>query len=131
MTGLDTSVVLRLLVGEPVEQAERARRYLDQLFENGDRAWISDLVASEVYFALQFHYSVPKERALDALRSLFESGEIVGIGSAPEILRSARGLGRAGPGFVDRLIHGDYSRNDGEMATFEKAAGRLDRVRVL
>lgn len=62
MVGLDSSVVLRLLIGEPVELAEVAQAFLDELFELGKKAVISDLVVSEVYFALQYHYQVPQYR---------------------------------------------------------------------
>jgi len=130
MIGLDTSVVLRLLVWEPVEQAERARTFLDELFEAGEQAAVSDLVASEVYFALQYHYNVPKAEALKALRRLFDSGEFVATGEAAEVLRM-KNLASANPGFVDRLIHRGYFGNDVSMATFEKKASRLEGVRVL
>lgn len=130
MTGLDTSVLLRLLVGHPVEQSEKARSYLDDLFENGERVWVSDLVVSETYFALQHHYNATKREALGALRDLFEAGEIIGIGAAPEVLKTQE-LHSKNPGFVDRLIHTDYTRSDGTMVTFEKKAGKLERTRVL
>jgi len=130
MTGLDTSVLLRLLVGDPHDQAEKARSFLDRLFEEGERGWVSDLVVSETYFALQYHYKASKKEALEALRDLFAAGEIIGIGAAPEVLKIPN-LHSANPGFVDRLIHADYSRSDGAMATFEKKAGRLPRVTVL
>lgn len=130
MTGLDTSVLLRLLVGEPSDQAKRAQRFLDQLFENGGRAWVSDLVISETYFALQHHYKATKAEALSALRELFEAGEIIGIGAAPEVLKTPN-LHSKNPGFVDRLIHADYSKSGGQMASFEKKAGKLEMTEVL
>jgi hypothetical protein len=40
-------------------------------------------------------------------------------------------LAVARPGLVDRLIHAEYIRAANEMLTFEKAAARLPRVRVL
>jgi len=53
--GLDTSVVLRLLTGEPELQARRALAELDALASSGAVPLVSDLVVSEVYFALQYH----------------------------------------------------------------------------
>lgn len=130
MTGLDTSVVLRLLVWEPVDQAERAKAFLDELFRKGKQAAISDLVASEVYFALQYHYSVPKADALKALKTLFDSGEFVATGEVVEVLRT-KNLATANPGFVDRLIHRSYSGDGASMATFEIKAAKLESVRLL
>jgi len=130
MVGLDTSVVVRLLVGEPVVQAEAARGFLDELFLANQKAVISDLVVSEVYFALQFHYGVPKADALEALNSLFDSGEVVALGSAAAVLQTEH-LASAKPGFIDRLIHAGYQKHGGSMVTFEKKASRLAGARVL
>jgi predicted nucleic-acid-binding protein len=129
-TGLDTSVVLRLLVGQPVDQAARAVAFLDELSRGGHQAVVSDLVVSEAYFALQHHYGITKRDALLGLRRLFASGEIKAQGAAVEVL-AADGLAAAKPGFVDRLIHSSYAKSSAEMATFEKAGGILDGTRVL
>ena len=125
--GLDTSFVLRLLLGEPVAQAEKATAQMDELRSNGQRAAVCDLVFSEAYFALQHHYEVPKQIALDKLREFLESPEIVATGEAASILAQS-GLGKAKPGFVDRLIHAHYLRETSGMVTFEKAATKLPGV---
>ena len=51
--GLDTSVVLRLLTGQPQELAERALARYQEGVAAGDRFCVSDVVAAEAYFALQ------------------------------------------------------------------------------
>jgi predicted nucleic acid-binding protein len=128
--GLDTSVVLRLLLGEPTDQSQRAVAFLEDAARRGDQVLVSDLVVAETYFALQYHYGVPKKEALAALRRMFADGEIESQGVAAEIL-AAEGLASAKPGFVDRLIQGTYVSTGGAMATFEKASGKLKSVRVL
>lgn len=128
--GLDTSVVLRLLLGQPVDQASRAVAYLDELSRGRRRAAVSDLVVAEAYFALQHHYGVSKRDALMGLRRMFADGEIESLGAAAEVL-ATDGLASAKPGFVDRMIHGAYGDTTDGMVTFEKAAGKLASVRVL
>ncbi len=128
--GLDTSVVLRLLLGQPADQAQRAVAFLETVAHRGDQAVVSDLVAAETYFALQHHYAVPKKDALAALRRMFADGEIESQGVVIEVL-ALEGLASAKPGFVDRLIQGAYISNGGSMATFEKASGKLDAVQIL
>ncbi len=128
--GLDTSVVLRLLTGEPELQAQRALAELKALVHSGTVPIVSDLVVSEVYFALQYHYGVPKAEALALLaRFLGESG-VKPLGASATVL-TVPNLATANPGFVDRLIHAEYTRSANEVLTFEKAAGRLPGVRVL
>lgn len=128
--GLDTSVVLRLLVGEPPSQAERAWQSILDANAAGDQAVISDLVVSETYFALQHHYGVPKQLALQQIQALFDSGDISPSGCAADVLKTP-GLATAKPGFVDRMIHADYLRDAGRVLSFEKAASKLSRTHVL
>lgn len=127
---MDTSVVLRLLLGQPADQAERALAFLDELSQRGHRAVVSDLVVAEAYFALQHHYGVSKQDSLLGLRRLFADGEIEPLGAAAAVL-ALDGMASAKPGFVDRLIHGAYANVADQMVTFEKAAKKLKSVRVL
>ena len=128
--GLDTSVVLRLLVGKPEAQMRAAVALLDERQKGGDPVVVGDLVLAEAYFALQFHYGISKADALAALGQMLSSGEIGAAGQAGQIL-ALPGLAKAKPGFVDRLIHAAYADAGAEMATFEKASGKLANVRVL
>lgn len=130
LVGLDTSFVLRLLVGEPAAQARRAVARLDTLRDAGKRCAVSDLVVSEAYSALQYHYGVPKQRALDTLRAFLESPEVVPLGAALTILQQPD-LARARPGFVDRLIHAWYAREAATLLSFEKTAAKLPGTTVL
>jgi predicted nucleic acid-binding protein len=128
--GLDTSVVLRLLIGKPPAQTAVAVAFLDDLQRRGDCAVVSDLVISEAYFALQFHFKVTKAEALSSLVLLLSTGEIAATGQSGKVLAQA-GVASAKPGFVDRLIHAHYTAAGGTMATFEKSAGKLPKVTVL
>ncbi len=128
--GLDTSVILRLLTGEPEFQARRALAELESLAGNGATLLVSDLVVSEVYFALQYHYSVPKDEALALLARFLDESYINPLGASAMVL-AVPNLATARPGFVDRLIHAEYTSAAGEVLTFEKAAGRLPGLRVL
>lgn len=128
--GLDTSVLLRLLIGEPQLQAQAAWQAVAEIRAQGGEAVVSDLVVSETYFALQHHYGVPKREALRQLKAPFESGDLVPAGCAARVLATPR-LATAKPGFVDRMIHAGYVSNLDQMLSFEKAARRLLRTRVL
>ncbi len=128
-TGLDTSFVLRLLLGEPIDQTAKAVEKLDELKGRGDKGAVSDLVVSEAYFALQYHYDVPKQLALNKLREFLQSSEIEATGQSLDVLAQSN-LGRAKPGFVDRMIHAEYLQTTSGMLTFEKAAAKLNKVTI-
>jgi predicted nucleic acid-binding protein len=130
--GLDTSVLIRLLIGLPPEQASTALGFVKEARIAGRRVVVSDLVISEAYFALHAHYDVPKPEATAALREVLRSG-LVEPADGPAVLEILEEAARfsAKPGFVDRLIHAQYERLPAGMATFERAAGRLAGTTVL
>lgn len=129
--GMDTSVVIRLLTGEPVDQARAALAWLYKAKASGITPIISDLVVSEVYFALQHHFCVSKAEALRHIALLLSSGDVSTDGVVAMVLAKP-GLATAKPGFVDRLIHEQYlNKGANGMVTFEKAAGMLKKVELL
>jgi predicted nucleic acid-binding protein len=128
--GLDTSVVLRLITGEPEALAVLAFRTLKKILARRYSVIVSDLVASETYFALQHHFGMPKVEALEALTEFLRASGVRPAGAALNIL-AMPDLAGSNPGFVDRLIHAEYARLADEMLTFEKAARALPKTQVL
>ena len=128
--GLDTSVVVRLLVGEPEDQARRAWEFLEQCSSEGEPAHVSALVVAESFFVLQHHYGVPLAKTLQQLASLLGDARISADAAARRVLRTP-GLSRMKPGFVDRLIHALYEDDGRALATFDKTAAKLERSRLL
>lgn len=127
--GLDTSVVMRLLTGDPPHQAEVAVTFLAESKAAGDRLLVTDLVIAEVYFALHSKYKVPKAEALQRLREFVESGEVE-AGAAARVLQTPN-LASAKPGLVDRLIHATYSNDQARLVSFEKSVSKLTGAQVL
>ena len=131
MVGLDTSVVVRLLTLDPPDLASLALDYLRERQTAGDVVHVSDWVLAETYYALQHHYGVPKKEVLDALRQFTKSQGVKASDTATTVL-ALPGLESARPGFIDRLIHGQYLQGGvTEVATFERSARKLPHMRVL
>lgn len=131
IVGLDTSVLVRVLTGEPHHLALVALDYILERQEAGDRVLVSDWVVAEAYYALQHHYGASKKDALDALADFLASPGVEGTGEVPAVLATPN-LESAKPGFIDRVIHRNYLRSGAEeVVTFETAAAKLPHVRVL
>ncbi len=131
IVGLDTSVVVRVIVRDPPDLADRALAYVLERQVAGDVLRVSDWVIAEVYYALQHHYRVPKQEAIDALRQFTTSPGVEASREAVEVLATPA-LGSTNPGFMDRMMHLQYIHNGvTEVATFERASRKLARVRVL
>lgn len=128
--GLDTSVLMRLLTGQPAPLAVLAREYLAGVEESGSVVFVSNLVVSEAYFACQHHYRMPKAEVLAGLATLLSQPTFVVQPALLELL-AIDGLATAKPGFLDRLIHTEYAASRLTLVTCEKAATRLSDVLVL
>jgi predicted nucleic acid-binding protein len=127
---LDTSVLIRLLVGEPQDQHLAAMNFLSEQLRQGVEVHVADLVLAEAYFALQSYYELPKADALHALLLFVRHAGVSVSPSAVSVL-SMPNLATANPGFVDRLIHGASHSAGHTLITFEKAAKKLPSTKVL
>jgi predicted nucleic acid-binding protein len=122
--GLDTSVVIRLLMGEPRSQAEVARRRIDRALVAGETVVVTDLVVAEAFHALRHHYDVPQAMALGRLQAFFNAG-IVQVD--PVGVAEALGQGAGGhAGVVDRLIVVRHRALGATTATFDRRQARLE-----
>ena len=121
--GLDTSVVVRLLVGLPAAQARAARQRIERAVDEGEIVLVSDIVIAESYFALQHHYDVPKAEARQLLLRFVDSGVVE---LEPPGARHALAA-QAGPGLVDRFVHGRYRARGAVTVTFDARLARLQR----
>lgn len=126
--GIDTCVILRLLVGEPEAQAQCARHYVEDTFNQGAPVCVCDISIAEAYHALIHYYEVPKAKAVQSLRQLLESPMIHSTGHALAILTEYKGTGA---GFVDRLIRMSLLDDANEIITFDRSFSRLENVSML
>ena len=64
--GLDTSVVLRIVTGEPAALADKVDERIGELLDLGETFFIGNLACEESYFALQHHYGKTKQEAMSS-----------------------------------------------------------------
>jgi len=117
--GLDTSVVVRLLVGEPEAQFRSARERLQRAHAEAESVLVTDLVVVESYFALRHYYDVPDEEARTRLAQLLSSGV---VDPSPPNLADVLALA-APSGLADHLIHHRYAHLEATTLTFDRAQG--------
>ena len=105
--GIDTSVLMRLITGQPAEAFEYCVSRLSALVEGGAEILASNQVIGEAYVAVQHHYGVSRQDARDALANALQSGLVSPLNGQP-VLGALSASGH--PGLFDRLIADDYSR---------------------
>lgn len=123
---LDTSAVVRLLVGEPPEQTEAVRRHMAR---SPVPLWVDALVVGESYFALRHHYGVPHRDAVEALHRLLASDRVAARSEVRTALVESRDGHR--PGLMDRLIVAAAQGDGRTLLTLDRQLARLDGARLL
>ena len=127
--GIDTSVLVRLLSGDPAADYERCVNSLSALIEDGGaEVFASNQVIGEAYVAVQHHYGVSKADARAGLAEVLRSGLVSPL-NGRAIFEALEASG--GPGLLDRLIADDYSRAGLEVLTLDRKMASLAGVRRL
>jgi predicted nucleic-acid-binding protein len=126
--GLDTSVVLRLMLGVPTDQAERAMDFIEECEQGQVTVYVSDLVVLETFHALRHHYNVPVKEAAETLFDFLSSPPIQTRSHSLSVLKEYAGKGA---GLADRLIRKEYLDYVSTVVTFDKKFGRLEDMKQL
>lgn len=125
--GVDTSVVVRLLTGEPEPLARAAARRLERSVGAGESVVVTDLVAAETYHALRHHYGMPEGEARLLLRRFLEAGVV-----QPDPRRMLEAFGDGGgSGLLDRLVHIRYREAGATTLTFDRQQAQLEGAQLL
>ncbi len=127
--GIDTSVLVRLAVGEPARDFERCIEALRVLVEDqGREIFASNQVIGEAYMTIQHHYGVSDADARAVLIDVLTSGLVGPLNGQVVILALQT---RDDPGLFDRLIADDYSRAGLETLILDRSMANLPNVRRL
>ena len=127
--GIDTSVLVRLAIGEPERDFQRCAEALRVLVEDqGREIFASNQAIGEAYVAIQHHYGVSDVDARAALINVLSSGLVAPMNGQTVIL-ALQSL--ESPGLFDRLIADDYSRVGLETFTLDRRMATLPNVRRL
>ena len=127
--GIDTSILVRLLTGEPPADFDYCLKQLSKLVEDdGAEVFASNQVIGEAYIAIQHHYGVSKSDAQSALIDVLSSGLISPLNglSVFAILEASDS-----PGLFDRLIADGYSQTGMEVLTLDRKMASLVEARRL
>ena len=127
--GIDTSVLVRLLTGDPPAEFDRCADALRHLIEAEDAVILaSNQVIGEAYIAVQHHYGVSRADARSGLLDVLQSGLVGALNGRPVL---AAIEASDSPGLMDRLITHDYASNSLEVLTLDRRMASLPSARLL
>lgn len=127
--GIDTSVLVRLLTGDPPTEFDRCADALRDLIETEDAVILaSNQVIGEAYIAVQHHYGVSRAEARSGLLDVLQSGLVSPL-NGRTVLTAIEAPGS--PGLMDRLIADDYAGSSVKVLTLDRRMASLPGARLL
>ena len=125
MLGIDTNVLVRLLVLDDAAQTKRARVLVEQAQMRGQPVLVSLPVIIETEWVLRSRYAFDKQSTLDALVRLLTAHQFA-FEDEPALEEAIHRWKECGAGFVDCLIAAHNRRlGCAATATFDAAAARI------
>jgi len=126
--GIDTSILVRLVTGQPPDVYSLCVERLTSLVADGAEIFASNQVIGETFVVVQHHYGAKKEDARAEIRNTLSSGLVAPL-NGQAVLEALEAS--TGPGLFDRLIANDYSRADLQILTLDRKMAALPAVRLL
>lgn len=108
MIGLDTNLLVRLLVEDDRRQAEKVAALLDRCQEDGVRCLVSTIALCELEWVLVSAYGVPRAEIADAVEALL-ADDLMQLERPEEVRRAVRRY-RDGKGDLSDHLLGETSR---------------------
>ena len=126
--GIDTSVLVRLVTGDPPETFNHCVQELSKLVAQGDEVFASNQVIGEAYIAIQHHYGIDKDSVRAGLANALRSGLVAPLNGRAiiDLLESS-----GGAGVMDRLIIDDYSHRELSVLTLDVRMSSIRGARGL
>lgn len=124
MIGVDTSVLVRYLVGTPTDQAVRAAALID---DDGAELAVSTVALAECAHVLRTQYEVDGRDIIDSLIGLIQRENVTVLGLRTDMLVEMLVRARSMPGrpIPDAMIVAtSVAANALPLATFDKGQGR-------
>ena len=127
--GIDTSILVRLLTGEPAPDFDHCVDELSRLIQGAAaEIYASNQVIGEAYVAVQHHYGITKADARSGLLDVLRSGLVTPLNGLTVIEALAASTS---PGLFDRLINDDYRRAGLETLTLDRRMSDLPQAGLL
>ena len=103
MTGVDTNVLVRFLVGDNPDQEARAASFLARASADGERLFVPQIVVCELVWVLSYAYGKSRSEIAPGLEALLRARQLTF--EEPDQIRAALERFAAGDGdFADWLI---------------------------
>jgi predicted nucleic-acid-binding protein len=129
--GIDTNVLLRLLVRDHDGQVKAAERFVNAHCSSDDPGYVSRIVIAEIAWVLKDIYDYDRTQIAGAIRGILNVSQLE-IDSADEVHAAVADYERSSAGFTDCLVARlNASAGCEYTVTFDRKAAKLDGFELL
>lgn len=131
MIGIDTNVLLRLLLDDDASQVRRARHVAASAEAAGQPLFVNDVVLVETVWTLVSRYEATKSELIETLRSLLHNAKLA-FENRAALSEAVTGFERFGADFADCLIIAkNAAAGCDHTATFDRALRPFEHAKIL
>ena len=131
MIGIDTNVLMRLLVRDHDGQIKAAERFVNAHCSSDDPGYVSRIVIAEIAWVLKDVYDYDRSQIAGAIRGILNVSQFE-IDSADEVHAALADFEKFPAGFTDCLIaRTNASAGCDYTVTFDRKAAKLDTFELL
>jgi len=131
MIGIDTNVLLRLLVRDHEEQVRAVERFISTRFSKDDPGYVSRVVIAETAWVLKDVYGYDRMQIAAAIRAVMNVCELQ-LESADEVDEAIVVFEQSSAGFNDCLLaRTNAAAGCDHTVTFDRKAAKLQGFKLL
>lgn len=131
MIGIDTNVLMRLLVRDHDGQIKAAERFVNTHCSSDAPGYVSRIVIAEIAWVLKDVYDYDRTQIAGAIRGVLNVSQLE-IDSADEVHAAVADYEKSSGGFTDCLVaRTNASAGCDYTVTFDKKAAKLDAFKLL
>lgn len=131
MIGIDTNVLLRLLVGDEAKQATAARTAILERCSPEEPGYVRHIVLVELAWTLTRAYGFPRDRIADAIERILETSQL-DVESSNDVIAALQDYRRGPADFADCLLaRANLTSGCSHTVTFDRKATKLPGFELL
>ena len=131
MIGIDTNLLLRLIVGDEPKQAVMAREFLRGRCSADEPGYVCHIVLVELVWTLARAYGYPREGIAAAIEQILETAQL-DVESPGEVAAAVQDYRRGAADFADcLLVRVNAATGCTHTVTFDRKAAKLAGFELL
>ncbi len=124
----DTNLFIRFFTGKPENQAEKSRKFLEQVSKGRYELFICDLIIAEIIYVLESIYNLDRSGIVEKIVAIAEIDNAV-IENRGVILRALDLYEEKKIDFIDAYMACHAQKNNCDtISTFDKDFKRIDFI---